>query len=326
VIHIIKSIDKQEFEVDKRQVVYMGNNFIEASYKCNPIEKKILNLAVLKANKREFPDKPNPHKAYPVTMSRKDLMDIVGLDTDKDFRHITKACKSLNEKVLVYVDEEEKEILTSSFITETKLNSGELKLYFYGRVIPFFNKLKERFTSYDLLQTKHFTGKYTIRFYELCKQYENIGKRIITIDKLRNMFQLQNKYLGSNGTALFRKNVIDAAQKELKEKSELYFEYKQNKEGRKITSITMIIRLNVSKIDKNFLFKRLDDYLASKTKKEFYTDIHKYYTKHQKTLSISDKQTISGHLLKMPDPKTISESLLYHFFEWLEPKLDIELN
>jgi plasmid replication initiation protein len=313
--------------VDKRQVVYMGNNFIEASYKCNPVEKKILNLAVLKANKREFPDKPNPHKAYPVTMTRKDLIDIVGLDTDKDFRHITKACKSLNEKVLVYVDEKEKEILTSSFITETKLNSGELKLYFYGRVIPFFNKLKERFTSYDLLQIKHFTGKYTIRFYELCKQYENIGKRTITIGKLRTMFQLQNKYVGDNGTALFRKNVIDSAQKELKEKSELYFEYKQNKEGRKIVSITLDIKLNIRQREKNYITKRLKEYFNDHILKDFSEDLYSYFQEKKNTLSTEDTKYITGLILgakkETLNIKMISETLLFNFFNWLEPDLGL---
>ena len=313
--------------MDKRQVVYMGNNFIEASYKCNPVEKKILNLAVLKANKREFPDKPNPHKAYPVTMTRKDLIDIVGLDTDKDFRHITKACKSLNEKVLVYVDEKEKEILTSSFITETKLNSGELKLYFYGRVIPFFNKLKERFTSYDLLQIKHFTGKYTIRFYELCKQYENIGKRTITIGKLRTMFQLQNKYVGDNGTALFRKNVIDSAQKELKEKSELYFEYKQNKEGRKIVSITLDIKLNIRQREKNYITKRLKEYFNDHILKDFSEDLYSYFQEKKNTLSTEDTKYITGLILgakkETLNIKMISETLLFNFFNWLEPDLGL---
>jgi len=309
---------------DKRQVVYMGNNFVEASYKCNPVEKKILNLAVLKANKQEFPTKPNPLMTYLVKVSRKDLLDIAGLDTDKDFRNIKNACKALNEKVLVYVDNAGKEFKTSSFITESGLKNGELTLGFYGRVVPFFNKLKKSFTSYDLLQTKNFTGKYTIRFYELIKQYEAIGKRTILISDLRKMFQLENKYLGKNGTSLFRKNVIDTAQKELKEKSDLYFDYKQNKQGRNVVSITLTIKLNSANIDKKYYLKRVNDYLAHQSIDDFYSDLKKYYQEHKDNLSISEKQGINNLIFDKPDPKTLGESLLYHFFQWYEPDLGLK--
>jgi len=306
--------------MSERQVVYMGNNFIEASYKCTPIEKKILNLAILKANRREFPAKPNPLLTYIVKINRNDLLDIAGLDARRDFRHIKNACKSLNEKVLVFVDNEGKEFKTSSFITESELKNGELKLGFYGRVIPFFNKLKKRFTSYDLLQTKQFTGKYTIRFYELIKQYEKIGKRKIAIETLRKMFQLEHKYLVY---ADFRRSVINSAQKELKEKSDLYFEYKQNKEGRNIASITLTIKLNSSSIDKKYYLQRVNDYLASQSVNDFYKDLIKYCRENDSNLSISEKKSIHNLVYEKPDPKTLSESLLYLFFQWLEPDLGL---
>jgi len=304
----------------KRALVYIGNNFIEASYKCNPVEKKILNMAVLKANKKEFPDKPNPHHSYFVSMSREEIKHFSGLDTDRDFTNIKNACKALNEKVLVYIDNKGKEFETSSFITNTSLKNGTLNLGFSGRVVPFFNKLKERFTSYDLLQTKQFTGKYTIRFYEFIKQYEAIGKRTILIADLRKMFQLENIYPRYTS---FRTRVIESAQTELKEKSDLYFDYKQNKEGRNVVSITMIIKLNSKHIDKKYYLKRVNDYLANQSKNDFYDDLKKYYQENQENFSVSEKQTINNLIFQKPDPKTLSESLLYHFFQWYEPDLGL---
>lgn len=309
--------------MSKREVVYIGNNFIEASYKCNPIEKKILNLAIMRANKKDFPAKPNPLMTYLVKIDRKELFEVTGLDTDKDFRNIKNACKALNEKVLMIEDITTKKFKSSSFVTQTELSKGVLTLGFYGTVVPFINKLKERFTSYDLLQTKQFTGKYTIRFYELIKQYEAIGKRTILISDLRKMFQLENKYLGSNGTSMFRKNVVDSSHTELKEKSDLYFEYKQNKEGRNVISITLTIKINAKHIDKKYYLKRVNDYLANQSVNDFYDDMKKYYQEHAETLSISEKQAINNFIFKKPDPKTLSESLLYHFFQWYEPDLGL---
>jgi len=102
--------------MSKRAVVYIGNNFIEAGYKCNPVEKKILNLAILKANKKDFPERPNPNYNYAVSMTREEIKHFSGLDTDKDFTNIKNACKALNEKIIIYVDNKGKEFETSSFI------------------------------------------------------------------------------------------------------------------------------------------------------------------------------------------------------------------
>ena len=307
----------------KREVVYMGNNFIEASYKCNPVEKKILNLGILRANKKTFPDKPNPLRIYEVTLDRADLMDTAGLDTVKDFRHIIKACKSLNEKIIVYEDEFGKEFETSSFITDSRLKNGTLTLGFHGKVVPFFNKLKERFTSYDLLQTKQFIGKYTIRFYELIKQYESIGKRTLTYQDMRKMFQLEDKYQGKNGITSFRQRVIDSAQKELKEKSDLYFDYKQNKEGRNIVSITMTIKLNAQHIDAEYYRKMIANYLTTNSIDDFHSNFKKYYQENQNNFSISEKKEIYRIIIKRIEPKNIDEKFLYHFFAWLEPPLNL---
>ena len=306
--------------MSKREVVYIGNNFIEASYKCNPVEKKILNLAIMRANKKDFPIKPNPHMTYFVKIEKKELFEVAGLNTVKDFRNIKNACKALNEKVLMIEDITTKKFKSSSFITQTELSKGVLTLGFYGTVVPFINKLKERFTSYDLLQTKHFTAKYTIRFYELIKQYEAIGKRTILIPDLRKMFQLENKYLVY---ADFRKYVIDSSKNELKEKSDLYFEYKQKIENRKVVSITLTIKLNSKHIDKKYYLKRVNDYLANQSPNDFYDDLKKYYQEHKEDLSISEKQAINNFIIKKPDPKTLAESLLYHFFQWYEPDLGL---
>jgi len=306
--------------MSKREVMYIGNNMIEASYKCNPIEKKILNLAIMRANKKDFPAKPNPLMTYLVKISRKELLEVVGLDTDKDFRNIKNACKALNEKVLMIEDITTKTFKSSSFVTQTELSKGVLTLGFYGTVVPFINKLKKSFTSYDLLQTKQFTGKYTIRFYELIKQYETIGKRTLLISDLRKMFQLENKY---QKHAEFRRKTIDTAHKELKEKSDLYFDYKQNKQGRSVVSITLTIKLNTNHIDKKYYLKRVNDYLAHQSIDDFYNDLKKYYQERQNNMSISEKQSINNLIFDKPDPKTLSESLLYHFFQWYEPDLGL---
>lgn len=51
--------------------------------------------------------------------------------------------------------------------------------------MPYLLQLKERFTRYELKNILYFKNKYSIRIYELLKQYEKIGKREINIKELR---------------------------------------------------------------------------------------------------------------------------------------------
>jgi hypothetical protein len=76
-------------------------------------------------------------------------------------------------------------------------------------------------------------------------------------------------------------------------------------------------------IDKKYYLKRVNDYLANQSVNDFYDDLKKYYYEHQENFSISEKQSINNFIFKKPDPKTLSESLLYHFFQWYEPELGL---
>ncbi|EPW32988.1 hypothetical protein SAG0068_10375, partial [Streptococcus agalactiae CCUG 44050] len=75
--------------------------------------------------------------------------------------------------------------------------------------------------------------KWAQRFYELCCQYRKIGKFGKTIDQLRQMFMLEEKYPLLTD---LKKYVINKAQKELKEaydnnQCDVWFDYKQTGKG-----------------------------------------------------------------------------------------------
>ena len=72
------------------------------------------------------------------------------------------------------------------------------------------------------------TSTYAIRFYELMMQYRSTGKREISLEDIRWMFQLQNKY---PVWADLKRWVIDQATKEINQ----YSPYKltiENQENR----------------------------------------------------------------------------------------------
>ena len=80
------------------------------------------------------------------------------------------------------------------------------------------------------------SSPYSIRFYELIMQYRSIGHREISLEDLRWMFQLQNKY---PVWADLKKRVIEQATKEINEHSPYNLTIEPKRTGRKITSIVL---------------------------------------------------------------------------------------
>jgi hypothetical protein len=78
-----------------------------------------------------------------------------------------------------------------------------------------------------------------MRIYELLKQYEKIGNRTFDIQTLRNTLGiLENEYIRFVD---FRRRVLKVAQQELAEKTDISFEWEEEKKNQKCVAITFII-------------------------------------------------------------------------------------
>jgi len=81
---------------------------------------------------------------------------------------------------------------------------------------------------------------YSIRIYELLKQYQSIGKRTITIESLRKMLGIEpDEYKTYNN---LKRKVIMVAHKEVNEKTDICFDYKEIKLSRKVNEIEFIVQ------------------------------------------------------------------------------------
>jgi len=110
-------------------------------------------------------------------------------------------------------------------------SGGEIQVCFSPKIMPMLEGLKDNFTKYTLKSSAKLKSIYAIRFYELFKQYETIGTRNLTIEEMRKMFDLQDKYKAASD---FRKRIIETPIKEINEETTLSVKYEQVKRGRKI--------------------------------------------------------------------------------------------
>jgi plasmid replication initiation protein len=126
-----------------------------------------------------------------------------------------------------------------------KQGRGYIKYRFDKALKPHLLRLKKQFTAYDIANIIHCKSTYSIRIYQLLKSFEGLEERTITVEKLKEMLMIEDEYKRFYD---FKVNVLNKAYKELKGKpknkikSDLYFEYTLNKEGRKTESITFTIK------------------------------------------------------------------------------------
>ena len=88
-------------------------------------------------------------------------------------------------------------------------------------------------------------SSYSIRLYELLKQYENIGHRTFNLDELEDILQVPQSYCVWRD---FNKRVLETGEKEINKFSDIKISYTPIKTFRKITSVSFVIVSNLNNL------------------------------------------------------------------------------
>ena len=125
---------------------------------------------------------------------------------------------------------------------------------------PYLLELKERFVKYNLGYIIPLTSNYSIRLYQLLKEYEKLTRRTFKLIELQELLQVPKSLLVY---ADFKRKVLQVAEKELIENCDIFFEYEEIKEGKKVNEILFRIKPNTDNIKKNdtlFEVEEMDEF------------------------------------------------------------------
>ena len=223
----------------RNDLVVKANDLIEARYSLNLNEQKIILYAVSKIDR-------NKDKFNILQLSIKEFMELLGASQFR-YAEIKAVVKGLMSKQLsIKTDKTDLVVNWVSSIQYTK-DTGIIELEFSEKLVPYLLQLKEKFTRYQLKNILYLKNKYSIRIYELLKQYENIGKRTFTIKEIKETLSIQDKYKDFRN---LEKWVIKPSIKEINEHTDIMITYAKNKLGRSIESLTFTIE---SKEDKKYI-------------------------------------------------------------------------
>ena len=240
----LNAISKDPFRVIK------GNPLIEAKFELTPIQTKLFLflLAKLDTSKTNF---------EPMIVVVKDFQKFIGTKGDSLYNHLKKEVEKMIGKRVYYKDDnvELNSSLISGYLYLEK--EGAFLVEFPSLLKPFLLQLKENFTVIDIRNILGLDSSYAMRFYEICKEKERFKTFQYTVNEIKEMFSIENKYKNYFD---FKVKIIIQARNELQENSELYFDFEEIKQGKKVVAI----RFNVIKNKKNF--KRNQDELSILTK------------------------------------------------------------
>ncbi|MDA0911145.1 MAG: replication initiation protein [Proteobacteria bacterium] len=231
------TITKEKLE--DRSVV-QSNSIIEAHYNLGVPHKKIILILASLVN-------PNDTEFREVEIKVKELCRILDLD-GKHYSHIRKITEELSGSVIKLITKNGKALRQAPWMSYAEYEDGFVRLKLNDAIKPFILQLSGHFTEYKLACAIQLKSMYSIRLYELLMQYRKIKTRKFELLELRKILYIPDGKLPKWHD--FKKRVIDHAQLELKNKSDITFTYEVLKTGRSVTAINFKIKTNNSFLDK----------------------------------------------------------------------------
>jgi plasmid replication initiation protein len=185
---------------------------------------------------------PHHEDFKPVRLNISEFTELLELE-EENYIYIQQVTRKLLEKVMTIRQGSSK--LQISWISSAEYFYGYVDLCFDPKLKPYLLQLKERFTKYPLQNIIRFRHSYSIRLYELLKQYESIGSRYFGLDAFRSILGIQPEEYKLYGD--IKRYILEPVRIEFDERYrlndiEFTFEYKEIKEVRKVVGIRFEIK------------------------------------------------------------------------------------
>jgi plasmid replication initiation protein len=215
--------------------VVQSNRLIEARYAMTIGEARLLLAMIAKI-------KPSDQTFTEYTLALPELARMFSIDQSNIYDEIKKITKRLMGRVL-QIQQSDGSILLCHWVCRAVCRKGTVSLSFVPDLMPYLLLLKKEFTVYEIEAVKNFSSTYSLRIYQLLKQYAGIGYREISLKELKEMLGLKQTQYAQWFN--FKARIIDQAKKELEDPEnncDISFKLETIKEGKKIARLKFFIQ------------------------------------------------------------------------------------
>lgn len=221
--------------------VIKANKFIEAKGRLSTLEQKLLATLISEINTSD-----EDFKEYKLSIS--EVGEFIGLNSNAVYERLRETAVNLKSKSLSLEEvnpiTKKRTFLEVNLIASAKHTEGTgiLIITIAPDLKPYLIAIKgdkTPFTKYMIKNILKLNNSYSIRLYELLKQYERIGKRSFELDELKKLLGVQAE--SYKIFSEFERRVLKKAKSEISDKTDVYIDYIKHKKGKKIDSITFTI-------------------------------------------------------------------------------------
>lgn len=221
------------------EIVKKHNDLIQkARYSLSEVEIKIVSnlISMIRTDDAEF-------QQYHIDINQLQKLTNTNI---KDNSYYIDIAKSLMSKPFVI----DNKVFNWVTYAEHETNSSILKFEIHRNLKPYLLGLQKNFTQYNITNIMMLKSGYVIRLYEFIiteyTQYMNYNKNAksytfdLDIDEIKELFEIPN----SQKYADIKRHIIDKAQKQFKERTNIKFTYEEYKIGRAVKRLKITVKDN----------------------------------------------------------------------------------
>lgn len=226
-------------EVDNNCIVKKHKELVQtARYRLSELSIKVVStlISMLRVDDKDFQE---------YNLNLKDFKELIGSNSNDTYKQVDKLTTELMNKPFSIGDEK----FNWCYYARYRKGEGFVTLKIAPELKPYLLNLKQDFLEYDIKDILSLKSGYIIRFYELFTHEWNIHKNYnksaksftfeLELDYLIELFEIPKSYRYND-----IKRILEKAQKQFKEKTNISFTYKEYKLGRKVARWIITVKDN----------------------------------------------------------------------------------
>lgn len=220
----------------KNAPVYKSNAIISASYRLSLAEQRVIIACISQIRKSE-----SVTDEIRYSVGAKELSEVTGSSIPSSFRDLKSVANRLFDRYVMIADGPNgtgklPEVLKTRWVQSIVFIKKEarVELRFGKEILPYLNELSKQFTKYTLQNVAQLNSSYGFRLYELLKQWDGVGEKEVSIEALKEAYQIDGKYKAIKD---FKKYVLEPAVTDVNTHSDLNVTWEQRKTGRRVTHL-----------------------------------------------------------------------------------------
>lgn len=239
----MKTEEKMEILQSRDYLVVKGNELIQQNrFELSLPEQKTVAFICSMIKPIDALDKA---KGVPYQLDYnfniRDYCKVCGINynSGKNYAEVKATLKKLSDRSMwVTFEENPDEEVLCRWLSKVKTNkkSGTAHVELDRDMVPYLFDLGQKFTQYQLFNILAMKSAFSVRIYELMKSYAFQKNKTFEVDELKRLLMVEN-VKSYKEFAPFRQKVLEKAQEEINELTDLNIYFEQITKGRKVIKI-----------------------------------------------------------------------------------------